>query len=56
MKVFLDFCRINKFGGVNMSTKDNSKKPSSAPIGEIRNGSGKKDNSELKTLFKKTGK
>lgn len=39
-----------------MTTKDNSRRITSTPSEEVRNGSGKKDNSELKTLFKKTGK
>ena len=39
-----------------MTTKDNSGKIKSTPAMVIRNGSGKKDNSEIKTLLKKPGK
>lgn len=38
-----------------MTTKDDSRRIKSTSDMEIRNGSGKKDNSELKTLFKKKG-
>lgn len=37
-----------------MTTKDDSKRIKSTPA--MGNGSGKKNNSEIKTLLKKTGK